>query len=51
MDLILHKKLLALQEENALLRKNLQELSDELNPRYRHEFGDRPVDMRRSQED
>lgn len=34
MDLILHKKLLALQEENALLRKNLQELSDELTQRY-----------------
>ena len=34
MDLILHKKLLALQEENALLRKNLQELSDELKQRY-----------------
>lgn len=34
MDLILHKKLLALQEENNLLRKNLQELSDELKQRY-----------------
>jgi len=34
MDLILHKRLLALQEENALLRKNLQELSDELKQRY-----------------
>lgn len=34
MDLILHKKLLALQEENALLKKNLQELSDELKQRY-----------------
>jgi hypothetical protein len=34
MDLVLHKRLLALQEENALLRKNLQELSDELKQRY-----------------
>ena len=33
-DLVLHKRLLALQEENALLRKNLQELSDELKQRY-----------------
>lgn len=34
MNRILHKKIMALQEENALLRKNLQELSDELKLRY-----------------
>ena len=37
MDLILHKRLLALQEENALLRKqieDLQELSDKTINRY-----------------
>ena len=28
MDLVLHKKLLALQEENALLRKQIQDLQE-----------------------